>query len=227
MNATSRCLAITNTLILFTALSASGQHGSFITRDAGPYFRVDMGSAIPQDNHLTDFAGLTSGNEIRYDAGFALNAAVGYAFNKYVAAELETGWTWNAIDSIQGFYVDDASFSTIPILANVVLQYPIPRTVVVPYLGGGVGGAATIFDTDGVFYTTGPYYYPPGFIGTDSDFVFAYQGFAGVRFQLNDQMQFGVGYKYFATDRSTFGDDFLGISSQAIHMATLTFTFKF
>jgi opacity protein-like surface antigen len=236
MNATIRCLAIANTLILFATLSAFGQHRSFITQDAGPYWRVDVGSAIAQDNHLTDFAGLTSGNKIRYDVGFAFDAALGYAFNKWVAAELETGWTWNAIDSIQGLQVDDTSFSTIPIFANVVLQYPIPRTLVVPYIGAGVGGAATIFDTDGVFYQTGSG--GLGFFGTSSDFVFAYQGFAGVRIQLNDQMQLGVGYKYLATDRSTFGEDtdyyyyygpelHLGVSSQAIHMALLTFTFKF
>lgn len=236
MNATIRSLTIASTLILFAALSGFGQQRSFITKDSGPYWRVDVGSTIPQDGHLTEFGGLTSGNKIRYDVGFGLDAAVGYAFNKYVAAELETGWTWNGIDSIEGLQVDDTSISTIPILANVVLQYPIPRTLVVPYIGAGVGGAGTIFDTDGVFYQTSSG--GLGFIGTSSDFVFAYQGFAGVRIKVNDQMQFGVAYKYYATDRSTFGEDtdyyyyygpelHLGISDQAIHMAMLTFTFKF
>jgi len=120
MNATTRCLAIANTVTLFAALSAFGQHRNFITGDAGPYWRVDVGSAIAQDNHLTEFADLPSGNQIRYGVGFAFDAALGYAFNKWVATELETGWTWNAIDSIQGFQVDDTSFSTVPILANVV-----------------------------------------------------------------------------------------------------------
>jgi len=235
MNATHRCLALAPLIILLAALPALGQHRSFITADAGPYWRVDLGSAVAEDNHLTDFGGLTSGNKISYDVGFALDAALGYAFNKYVAVELETGWTWNGINSIEGLYVDDTSFSTIPIMANVVLQYPIPRTLVVPYIGAGVGGAGTILDTDGIYYPSG--YGGLSFYGASSDFVFAYQGFAGVRVQLSKEMQLGVGYKYYVSDQSTFGDDdyyyyygpelHLGISRQAIHTASLTFTFKF
>jgi opacity protein-like surface antigen len=101
---------------------------------------------------------------------------------------------------------------------------------VVPYIGGGVGGSATIFDTDGL--SNGAV----TVVGSDTDVVFAYQGFAGLRFVINTQMSAGAGYKYFASEGSSYrfeslfccGPDlhirFEGVS---IHMATFNFTLKF
>jgi opacity protein-like surface antigen len=100
----------------------------------------------------------------------------------------------------------------------------------VPYVGGGFGGAATIFDADG--FTDGNV----SLFGSDSDFVFSYQGFAGLRFNLNQQMFVGLGYKYLFTDDSSYryesgsggGPDlhlkFRGVNT---HMVTFSFTMRF
>src|SRR5262245_9479497 len=130
---------------LFT-ITAHAQYRGFITSDASWYWRVDAGASIPLDGHVTDFGGISSNQKLSYDEGFAFNAGFGYLYNKYVATELELGSTWNSLNSVEGASVHDSSFGTAPILANVILQYPIPQTIVVPYIGGGVGGAVTFFD---------------------------------------------------------------------------------
>jgi len=111
-----------------------------------------------------------------------------------------------------------------------VLQCPIPHTGLVPYVGGGVGGSSTLFDTErfsnGVFTL----------VGSDSDFVFAWHAFAGLRIQINEQMFVGLDYKYFAADSSSYrypsldyrGPD-LSLSFQGMrsHLASVSFTFRF
>jgi len=214
---------------------------SFLTSDANWYWRMDAGASIPQDGHIVDFSGYTagptvnygSGQKLRYDEGFAFNAGFGYFYNKYIATELEFGSTWNGLNSVEGGSVHDSSFGTAPILANVILQYQIPRTIVVPYIGGGVGGAVTFFDAN-------DYYQPiPGgaisLHGTETDFVFAWQAQAGVRFSLNDKMSLGVAYRYLHTDPSEFSFEShhhngpnvdIRFSTFESHVVTVSFVMK-
>src|SRR5262245_25651680 len=125
---------------LFTTITTHAQR-TFITSDASWYWRADAGASIPQDGHVTDCGGFFLHQKLSYDEGFAFNGGFGYFYNKYVATELELGSTWNNLNSVEGASVHDSSFGTAPILANVLFQYQIPRTIIVPYIGGGVGGA--------------------------------------------------------------------------------------
>ena len=206
------------------------QQPIFITSESGPYFRFDVGAAIPQDGRLDQFGSFPAGNEVRYEVGFSSGFAGGFAFSRYLAAELELGANWNKIDSVNGFSVTDTFLYHFPILANVVLQYPIPRTLLVPYVGGGVGGSSTLFDTQA--FSNGAV----TLVGSDSDFVFAWQAFAGLRLELNERMFLGLGYKYFAADSSSYryssfhhGGPDLSVAFQGMrsHLATVSFTFKF
>jgi len=214
--------------------TAHAQYRSFITGDAGWYWRADVGATIPMDGHIREFGGFSSGQKLSYDTGMGVDAAFGYMFNKYVGTEVEGGFTWNSINSVEGASIHDTSFGTAPILANVILQYPIAQTRVTPYVGGGVGGAGTFFDTDSFFRTV-----PGGSIelhGSESDFAFAWQGLAGLRVALNDKMSIGVGYRYLHVDPSTFTFDpahhhggpslDLGISAHESHMVAVTFLMK-
>ena len=206
------------------------QQWQFITREAGPYITAEAGGNIPEGGGLTDFGGFAAGAQVNYDPGATLNLAAGYQFNPYLAAEVQTGWNVNSIDSIPGFVVSDTYFSSVPILVNAVFQWPIPRTILVPFIGGGVEGAATFFDTD---------YMDNGavtLVGGDSDFVFAWQAFAGLRFNLNDHLSAGVAYKYFNTEDSSYhypplyyyGPDLrLGFEGMRLHQIVLTCTLKF
>jgi opacity protein-like surface antigen len=215
-------------------ITAQAQYRSFTTGDAGWYWRLDAGAAIPQDGQVTDFAGFNSGQKVSYDTGFAFNGGIGYFFNKYVGTEFELGSTWNYLKSVEGASIHDTSFGTAPILANIILQYQIPQTIVVPYIGGGVGGALTFFDAHDYYQPV-----PGGAIvlhGSESDFVFAWQAQAGVRFNLNDTMSVGLAYRYLHTDQSEFSfeshhhnsSDFeIGFSAFESHVVTASFSMKF
>jgi opacity protein-like surface antigen len=205
------------------------QGRSFITADAGPYTKFEIGPTFQTDGTLTKFTGIPGGSAINYDVGFNFDVAVGYAFNKYFSVEGEFGWNGNQISSVQGVSQQSTDLYNVPFVANVVLQYPIARTRVVPYLGGGVGGSVSVFDTDA--FSNGAV----TLVGSTSDFVLAYQAFAGVRIEINETMFAGVGYKYFATGDSTFSyesvfggpDVDIGVSGGGTHMVLFSFNWKF
>jgi opacity protein-like surface antigen len=217
-------------VLLLVPLAVSAQYRMFFPPGAGPYVRFDLGATFPEDGRLNTFGNFRAGNKVQYDTGFAMDAAVGYAFNPWIAAELEVGWRWNNISHVSGFVLDDTTFSQVPFLANVVLQYPLPGTPVVPYIGGGVGGAVTIFDTDR--FSNGAV----TVVGSEADVVFAYQVFAGLRFQFNPWMSVGLGYKYFASGDSSYEFEplvccgpslHLQFDGVAMHMLIGTFTLKY
>lgn len=217
-------------ITLVVPQSSLAQYYNSYHGGAGPYSYVGIGPAFTEDGKVREFTGFTAGNKIRYDTGFALEVAVGYAFNDWVSVELEAGWIGSEIQSVQGFTHDDTFLYNAPFLASVTLQHRIPQTIITPYVRAAVGGSATVFDTDGFSNGTITLF------GYDSDLVFAYQFSAGVRFDLNDQMSIGVGYKYFATEDSSFeygsfsgGGPVvrLGIEGVRTHVVTVSFNMKF
>jgi len=213
---------------LLPSLSRGAQR-SFITADASPYTRFELGPTFLQDGEITKFTGFPNGNNISYDVGFAFDAAIGYAFNKWVSVEGEFGWNGATMNHVQGIQESDTLLYNAPFLANVVLQYPIKRTRLIPYLGGGVGGSVSVFDTD--LFSNGAV----SIVGSDAQVVFAYQAFAGLRVEINEQMSAGIGYKYFATSDPTFSFDSafggpnldLGISGARTHMVLFSFNLRF
>jgi len=220
--------AITVTLIV--PQSSVAQYYSSYSGDVGPYFRAGAGPAFTQDGMVKGFTGFAPGNEIEYRTGFALEGAVGFAFNEWVAIEFESSWIGNEINAVEGFAHDDTFLYHAPLLVSVTLQQRIPQTIVTPYLRAAVGGAVTIFDTEGFSNGTATLF------GEASDFVFAYQLAAGLRFDLNDQMSIGIGYKYFSTEDSTFKyealfgggpDARLEIEGVRTHVVLVTFDMKF
>lgn len=170
----------------------------YLPADVGPYFRLGVGPSFFQNGQLTQFGGPVS-SPVKYRTGLAAEGAFGWAFNKYVATDFEVGYVGAKIDNVPGYNSDNSYIYNVPFLANVTLSYPIPHTIVVPYIGAGVGGADVIFDTD----SFGPS--PNNYVtGRENDVVFAWQAFAGLRFQLARNLSLGVGYKYFATADPTF-----------------------
>lgn len=198
--------------------------------DVGPYFRVGIGPAFTQDGQVTEFTGFAAGNEIEYRTGVALEGAIGYAFNEWIGIEFEAGLIANELRGVPGFGHNDTFLSHTPLLVGVTLQQRIPQTVITPYVRAAFGGSVTMFDTDG--FSNGAV----TLVGEDTDLVFAYQLSAGLRFDLNDQMSLSAGYKYFATEDSTFkyeslfggGPDVrLGIEGIRSHLVLVSFNMKF
>ena len=73
---------------------------------------------------------------------------------------------------------------------------------------------------------------PAAVYGSEDDMVFAWQAFAGLRFQLNPRISFGIGYKYFATGNPTFSyppsPNFnVGFDGVRTHSVLFTFQMNF
>lgn len=230
MKSSAILLAVAVSALLIPNSSPAQYYDNFFGANGGPYFRVGAGAALTADGSITEFSGFAAGNKVKYDTGFAFEGAIGYAFNPWISAEFETGSFVNQISHVEGFALADTYLYNVPFMANVTLKYTIPRTIVTPYVGAGVGGSITGFDTD--YFSNGQV----SLYGSDSTVVFAYQFYAGVRFDINGQMSVGIGYKYFATEDSDFRyesfnfggpDHHLGIEGVSSHIVTVTFTMRF
>ena len=186
--------------LCFGAAAAQAQYYYQLPEDAGLYFRMGVGPSFFQNGQLTEFGSAVS-SPVKYRRGLAADGAFGWAFNKYVAADFEVGYIGAKIDNVPGYNSDNAYVYNLPFLVNVTLSYPIPRTVVVPYIGAGVGGADVIFDSDSFSPVANPNNYVTG---SENDVVFAWQAFAGVRFQLARNVSLDVGYNFFATEDPSF-----------------------
>lgn len=207
------------------AAVAQAQYYYELPPGAGPYFRMDVGPSFFRNGQLTEYGAPVS-SPVKFRTGLAADGAIGYAFNQYVAADFEIGYVGAKIDNVPGFISDNSYLYNVPFLANVTLSYPIPRTIMVPYIGVGVGGADVIFDSDMFGPSSSDFV-----VGPEDDVVFAWQAFAGVRFRLARDLSLGVGYKYFATEDPTFTyppDSFpVGFKGVQSHSVMVTLEWKF
>jgi len=184
-------------------LAAASVHAQYYSgevynpHDIGPYGRFDIGASVFQNGQLNQFGGPVN-RPVDYDVGFNFDAAFGYKFNKYLGADIDFGVIGTQINSVPGFFTSNSYLDNVPFMANITFFYPIPRTLIVPYIGGGAGGSFASFNTDGFGTSSAAVF------GYESDVVFAWQAFAGVRIKLNKKMSLGIGYKYFATQDESF-----------------------
>jgi len=179
---------------------AQAQYYYQLPEDAGPYFRLGVGPSFFQNGQITQF-GTPVSSPVKYRTGLAAEGAFGWAFDKYVATDFEVGYVGAKIDNVPGYNSDNSYIYNVPFLANVVLSYPIPHTIMVPYIGAGVGGADVVFDSDRFSPVSNPGNYVTG---RENDVVFAWQAFAGLRFRLAQNLSLGVGYKFLATQDPSF-----------------------
>lgn len=217
-------------LSLCMVLRAGAQVNYHASSCTGPYVRIELGPAFVQDGKLIEFAGPV-GADVDYQVGFAAGATIGYTFNRYFSVELEFEGVAADIKSVPGYYSYDTYLNNLPFLVNLTYSRPLHNTRIIPYVGAGLGGSMTIFGTDGFGNESVAVY------GDDTDVVFAWQIFAGMRVELNPTMSLGVGYKYLATEDSSFsfppmfpmlGPNFtVGFSGVRAHLVTVSFQVKF
>jgi len=191
----------------------------------GFYFRGDIGPAFTENMHVTEFFGPVSGATIKLDPGVRFGAAGGYSITDWFAAEVETGVSYNYFRSVNGFVADNTSLANVPFLGNLVLQCPT-KLGIVPYVGGGLGVVFSTFDTDNFADNSN------SVSGNDTDAVFAYQAFAGLRYKINERMFVDLGYKYLRAEAPRyhveplfFGDPSGDLRLSAIHTHSVAFSF--
>jgi opacity protein-like surface antigen len=195
------------------------------------YFDGDIGGSIMPDADFEEYFGnpIASGSEVEFDPGFRMGLRAGYGVTDWFAAELETGLMVNSIDSISGATESDAFMSNIPCLVNARFQLS-QFDRLTPYFGVGVGFSVTTLDADNIAFGGG------WLEGTMSTVEFAYQGFAGLRYNFNDNMGVSLEYRYFATTEPEWeadviygpaGSDSIGFGRIQSHVFSIAFQFRF
>ena len=146
-----------------------------------------------------------------YDNGVGVLAALGYELTENWNAELEFSYRNNDIDQIDP---DGLGFSGIPsgsitgdttvlaIMANVIydLDFGSPFT---PYIGGGIGFADVDHDIAGS-NTLGAPTAPLSIAYGPSTRSFAYQGIAGIAYELAEGLKLDLSYRFFSTLKDNF-----------------------
>ena len=176
--------------IAFTATCVFGQPAGRI--EPHGYLRGDIGPALTEDLDADFFPGAGTVN-LDLDPGMRFGVAGGALFGDYFALELETGWIFNEIDSISGFDDVDGYVSQVPFLVNAAFQFR-NNTGLTPFIGAGAGGSAIGINLDEAESAL------VELDGSAGDVVFAWQGFAGLKFELNDNFSVGLIYKFLWSD---------------------------
>ena len=194
------------------------------------YVKGDLGGNLTPDIDLKEFFGpVAPGSKIKLDPGVRAGVGAGYQVTDWFAGEVELGVYDNNVDSITGATrVHDASLANVPLLFNAKFQYP-NRSPFTPYVGAGLGFSETIFDVDNVTLNGTTLH------GSDSDAVFAYQAFAGLRYRLNEQMGLSLEYRYFGAESPSWHADLsFGTASDTLrfgrmqsHSLSLAFEWRF
>ncbi len=125
------------------------------------------------------------GAEIKFDSGFGVSAEVGRKFGPLRTA-LEYGYKETNIfhlKSATGHDVIPGDLNIKNLMANIYYDQKLTKGKLTPYIGGGLGWA---WVKDG-----------EGFM---DDSAFAYQGMAGITYEINPTISLIAGYKFFATE---------------------------
>jgi len=182
---------------LMLGFTASAQDQSNARRF---YFSANSGAAWQQPITVKEkdpLSGTITRERARFDTGLRLDVAGGYQFTDCLAGELEAGLIFNAVRGNSGntrvnSEVDD--FLQVPFFLNLVGRVPT-HTGLKPFIGAGVGGIYTSLESVGYYFSTST---------VDTDLVFAYQGLAGVRYEISRKVELGLAYKYTGTLNHTF-----------------------
>ncbi len=137
-----------------------------------------------------------------YDNGIGLYGALGKKMGNNLRGELELGYRNADIDSIDpatgfsGFPATtiDGDTTVYTVMANLLYDFDV-NSWVTPYIGGGVGAAVIDHDIVG----SNPAGAPMSISYADSHTTLGYQGIAGLAFELAENLDFDVSYRYFST----------------------------
>ena len=159
----------------------------------GWYLGVGAGANFLQDNDVK--IGATT-NRIEADPGFMLDSAIGFGFESQLRPEFEIAYRRNTVDknSGAGSGAPSGNFNSVAFMGNLFYDFQT-NSGLTPYLGLGVGGALIGADDAGTVFATKLVNQP---------FEFAYQGIAGLSYELSERWDVTADYRYFATLDPTY-----------------------
>ena len=207
--------------------------------EPGPYAKAEIGPTFTDDVELREFVGLGGGGTIEFDPGMRFAFGGGYQFADWIAIGGETGFSFNYIENISGGNFrgeGDSSIGQVPLLANVIFRIPT-KIGLVPFAGAGAGLSFPYFYADDIVFDPTPNIGGDETIvdGSESDTVFAWQAFAGLKYQIDSRMSVGISYKYLRAESPDWEteDVFTGFESEIAigdletHAITFIFSYRF
>jgi outer membrane protein OmpA-like peptidoglycan-associated protein len=187
-----------------------------VAQTNGWYAGAETGLNVVTDTKLKSVDGKRKDTN---DLGYGIVAEGGYGFGA-VRVGGELGWRSNGTDKLAGT-TGRGGIDALSAMANVYYDFNT-GTAWTPYLGVGAGGAD--LEANKIRNSTATY-------AKKDDFVFAYQGIAGVSYALNDNLSIKGDYRYFRTTQAEFKDPAIpGTKSKmdyAAHAIMVGFTYKF
>lgn len=165
-------------------------------RPAGFYADISGMYTNLVDPDLTD---ATLPGELGVDNGFGISGTYGYEFGNGFRTEIEVSYRENGIKSISiaafGLTGTGAASGDVTALASMLNGYFDIATESrwTPYIGAGVGVARIDVDISVADESA-----------SVDDTVFAFQGMAGLRYDLSEDVVIRAGYRYFGTDEPEF-----------------------
>lgn len=184
------------------------------------YAGADGGVNFVQDSDINapNSAPAKAGSE----TGYALQVHGGYAFRSFDFAtpriEAELGYRNSGLKSLTDFTGTSGHTSALSLMTNASLYF-LPKHSWHPFVGAGIGVARI----DAEWRSNG------GKLVDDSDTVFAYQGFAGVSYDIAKNWELSAQYRYFATQDPEMTDTADGTftGEYSSHSILAGFTYKF
>jgi outer membrane protein OmpA-like peptidoglycan-associated protein len=206
-------LLVTGALTGFGTAAMAETDGWYLGAEAGvnivPRIRFDANAQTWRQNQ---------------DIGYGVLGQVGYGFGQ-IRLEGEIGWRQNGVNRFNNAAGDQSPKGNIggfSVMGNGYYDFNTGSKIT-PYLGVGLGGlnvSADHLDAAGIGVTNG------------SDFVFAYQGIAGLSYAINDGLAIKADYRYLRSEKanlaleSSYGSGD-GSGPYASHAILVGFTLKF
>lgn len=186
------------------------------------YAGFDGGANFVQDSDIKAEDGSSTGTKAGNKAGYVLEARGGYAFKPLSVAtpriEGELGYRNSGLKTLTDVDGVSGHTSALSFMTNGVLSF-LPNKSWHPFVGAGIGMTRVSVDWQA----------SDGKIVDDSDWVFSYQGFAGLSYDLSKNWELNGQYRYFATQdpeySSSNGTKFNGEYASHSIMAGITYKF--
>jgi len=170
---------------LATAMSAKADPvpGWYIGAGAGAQFPTDTNPNV----NGTD-------NKVSFDTGWEILGDFGYSFANGLRAEGELSEARVDADKVNGLNATSGRINNLDVMGNLLYDFKT-GTRWTPYLGAGLGAASVDADHIGTLTNGGSI--------NDSALEFAYQGIAGVSYEIADHWALTTDYRYIRTTDPT------------------------
>jgi opacity protein-like surface antigen len=204
-------IGISTVLVACHAIAHDDGHGF--------YAGADVGGAIAESTSLREFPDAPPGGNVRFHTGARLSLNGGYRFTDWFSLGAETGFIVNEIKGA------DAALVQAPFLGVVEFRLP-NKSPVEPFIGGGPGVSFSMLGINDDSLNGGT-----DVDGADSDAVFAWQAYGGLRVKLNDHLALGAVYKYFAAEAASWAventSQDVRFGRARVHSVSVVFTANF